>query len=83
MGHLEKYQVAGWHDSEQPYAQSFASQTDLSKCSVILSPFTSLGRLPTHRCRVSRTIPLPPAIPIPQAALASRCLSLPLLTLSS
>ena len=53
---------------------SVASQTDLSKCSVILSSRTSLGRFPTHRCRVSRTIP--PSPPPPTVRLAA-ALSLP------
>ena len=51
-------------------------QTDLSKCSVILSSRTSLGRLPTHRCRVSRTIPLSGAA-LGRGRLASLALSLP------
>ena len=54
---------------------SVASQTDLSKCSVILSSRTSLGRFPTHRCRVSRTIP--PSPPPPPTVRLAAALSLP------
>lgn len=63
-GHLVKC-YGGWRGSERATICSVVSATDLSKCSVILSSRTSLGRFPTHRCRVSRTIPSPPPVADP------------------
>ena len=73
MGHLEQIYCAVSRPRPVAGGQraaicSVASQTDLSKCSVILSSRTSLGRFPTHRCRVSRTIP--PSPPVRLAALS-------------